>query len=401
MLISANKCKIYHFRRIIIVNFTRFYIQVISEQEIEEERNTNKKAETKGGRKNNCKVPCLDKVLDNFPVLKRKTLWTVVGVFSTFRFGTSLPRFSQSGISKKIKGHIESTTDSFVEDLTVIIGTLVGIILSYLARKCSCLKRYRRRGLDFAFTIVSIACQVIGFSSAVTLDKVGYHIYFNLILMALKGLSENIRTEAMPDVLGSSNIKITEGLLHMFTGLAGIVAETVHSAQRTTDGQQDWKKMFKIGGGCLLMNGLLSEVYVMSMLFKHPRQDEDVSNKLNEDGNESNQDNEDFAVVETSSIKNAIKSKLLASKSTDTNILTVNTGTMTEPFKTDPMPEPLTINVNPLPYSQPTYSKARIPATTPSRNSTISPGTVAAVIDCPRYVKALMPPYKRTFPKNM
>jgi hypothetical protein len=89
MLISANKCKIYHFRRIIIVNFTRFYIQVISEQEIEEERNTNKKAETKGGRKNNCKVPCLDKVLDNFPVLKRKTLWTVIGVFSTFRFGTS------------------------------------------------------------------------------------------------------------------------------------------------------------------------------------------------------------------------------------------------------------------------------------------------------------------------
>jgi hypothetical protein len=31
----------------------------------------------------------------------------------------------------------------------------------------------------------------------------------------------------MPDVLGRSNIRITEGLVHMFNGLGGILAATV------------------------------------------------------------------------------------------------------------------------------------------------------------------------------
>jgi hypothetical protein len=56
--------------------------------------------------------------------------------------GTALPRFAKSKIPRKIKGQIQSTTDSFVEDLTVIIGTLTGIILSFLFKKCSCLGRY-------------------------------------------------------------------------------------------------------------------------------------------------------------------------------------------------------------------------------------------------------------------
>jgi hypothetical protein len=41
--------------------------------------------------------------------------------------------------------------------------------------------------LVFAFAIVSFASPVLGVSSAVTFEKVGYYVYFTLVLITLKG----------------------------------------------------------------------------------------------------------------------------------------------------------------------------------------------------------------------
>jgi hypothetical protein len=60
------------------------YFQDISIQESMEKENTEAKDNSKT---EDCNVPCLNIVLVKFPVLKKKKLWTVFGVFSTFRFG--------------------------------------------------------------------------------------------------------------------------------------------------------------------------------------------------------------------------------------------------------------------------------------------------------------------------
>ncbi|XP_060556487.1 uncharacterized protein LOC132717110 [Ruditapes philippinarum] len=196
------------------------------------------------------------------PVLKDKTFWITVVVFFFFSFGTSLPTFSLPEISSQMQEQLAPPVDSFYEVLSANVGTLLGLILTYLLKSLPCVESYRnrKRNMGFVFSIITLSGYIMAILSIVTQENFVYYIIYILVLTIFEVLTENFRDESMPPAFGRFNIRLTQGFLQMSVGLGGLSASAFQNGIDKADNDGGWKLNFRLGGGFLLISGSITGV---------------------------------------------------------------------------------------------------------------------------------------------
>ncbi|XP_060573219.1 protein SCAF11-like isoform X2 [Ruditapes philippinarum] len=196
------------------------------------------------------------------PVLKDKTFWITIVVFFFFSFGTSLPTFSLPEISSQMQEQLAPPVDSFYEVLSANVGTLLGLILTYLLKSLPCVERYRnrKRNMGFVFCIITLSGYIMAILSLVTQENFVYYIIYILVLTIFEVLTENFRDESMPSAFGRFNIRLTQGFLQMSVGLGGLSASAFQNGIDKADNDGGWKLNFRLGGGFLLISGSITGV---------------------------------------------------------------------------------------------------------------------------------------------
>jgi hypothetical protein len=165
----------------------------------------------------------------------------------------------------------------------------------------------------------------------------------------------------------------------------------------TADGEQDWKFSFKIGGGSLLATGLVSQAYVISGITNAPQ-----------DPHEKKNLNKPIKIAEEETFDATFKNNKLNDSTvfTEAPFTEAPDDKGTSNDKNDPDPPTPIVPMQKVHMPKRNISRPHTenpPQSNPPQFTPLPPLDLPDKdfpIDCPRYATALLPPYKRVFPKK-
>ncbi|XP_053397541.1 uncharacterized protein LOC128556419 [Mercenaria mercenaria] len=204
-------------------------------------------------------------------ILRNVLLWSTCAVYFFYQWGIVTPQgiFADQDTTKQLSS-IDNLPKALFYGLSPILGLILGMFLAWMFKKAVYDEKTRfhvqtlkadRMNIILGILVVAAATMGIGCFIAPHAETFGYFFPFSLVFATFFAFCEGLRDDAVPDEFGRENVRIVEGLILMFAGLGGIITNEIGSnlEDATADeNEDDWKKLFRYGGGMLLLSSIVT-----------------------------------------------------------------------------------------------------------------------------------------------
>ncbi|XP_053398225.1 uncharacterized protein LOC123553455 [Mercenaria mercenaria] len=200
-------------------------------------------------------------------LLRNVLFWLTCVVYFFYQWGIETPQaqFTDTDMTGRLDIG-ENIAKALLYALSPTLGLAFGMFLAWMFKKLAYDDSSRlhvrtlkdgRMNIIFGVLMVAAATMGIGCFIAPHAVKFGYFFPFSLLFATFFAFCEGIRDDAIPQEFGWENVRIVEGLILMFVGLGGLISNEI-GYETDDEKEDDWKKLFRYGGGMLLLSSIVT-----------------------------------------------------------------------------------------------------------------------------------------------